>query len=163
MHAWRTAARGIACLALLGLAHVPVKAAVMNQEQDPVPTEVELQPIEGEVTMPASPVPGPIDPALQPQVELAQQDLGMRLGMDNWWDIWVLEARAVTWPDGSLGCPQPGMAYIQVLVDGALVRLLVGDRAYEYHSGGSRAPFLCENPAPAPPADNTIPPPAMGI
>ena len=39
------------------------------------------------------------------------------------------------------------MAYIQVQVEGALVRLRVNKDIYEYHSGGRRQPFLCEQPA----------------
>jgi len=86
-----------------------------------------------------------IDPALQPLIDLAQQDLAMRLGISSA-DIEALDARAVVWPDGALGCPAPGMAYIQILQDGALIRLRVGDMTYEYHSGGTRPPFLCEQP-----------------
>jgi hypothetical protein len=67
-------------------------------------------------------------------------------------NIDLLEIAAVQWPDGSLGCPQPGMAYTQVMVDGMLIRFQAEGKLYEYHSGGSRPPFLCENPAnpPAP-------------
>lgn len=166
MHAWRTAVRGIACLALLTFAQVPAFAVGMNQEEQPAPPEfrVEPMPIEGEAPIQATPVQGLVDPLLQGAVEYAQQDLAARMGMDNWWDIWVLEARGVVWPDGSLGCPSPDMAYIQVLVDGALIRLWVGDKEYEYHSGGRRAPFLCERPAPRPPADEVpMPPPGGGM
>jgi hypothetical protein len=59
-------------------------------------------------------------------------------------DIEVVSSEAVTWNDGSLGCPQPGMAYVQVQVDGSLIRLRAGGRDYEYHSGGQRGPFLCQ-------------------
>jgi hypothetical protein len=46
-------------------------------------------------------------------------------------------------------------------VDGALMRLRSGGKVYEYHSGGTRAPFLCEHPAPAPkrPSETPQPPP----
>ncbi len=90
-----------------------------------------------------TPSPTPLDPYLQRLALQAKEDLASRTGIavDQ---IAVLEVQPVTWPDGSLGCPQPGMAYIQVTVDGLLIRLRAGDRTYEYHSGGSRAPFLCE-------------------
>ena len=86
------------------------------------------------------------DPGVRFLVEMSRGDLAKRLGIapDH---IEVVEARAVMWPDASLGCPRPGMAYKQVPEDGALVRLSAGGRTYEYHSGGRRAPFLCENPA----------------
>jgi hypothetical protein len=41
----------------------------------------------------------------------------------------------VTWPDGSLGCPDPGMMYTQALVEGYRVTLLAGDLTYDYRVG----------------------------
>ena len=72
----------------------------------------------------------------------AKEDLAHRLSMpiDQ---IEVLEARSVVWPDTSLGCPQPGMRYKQVQVDGVLIRLQANGQVYEYHSGGIRGLFLC--------------------
>src|SRR5262245_20683020 len=85
----------------------------------------------------SSAVPGvPVDPDLQGAVKLARDDLAGRLGVDVG-QIEVVEARAVTWPDGSLGCPQPGMAYPQVLVDGLLIRLRAQGRLYAYTAAGT--------------------------
>lgn len=86
----------------------------------------------------------PIDPALQPLVDLAAADLAGRLGVARS-AIEVVSAQAVEWPDGSLGCPRPGMAYPQVMVDGTRIQLSVAGTVYDYHSGGTRPPFLCEN------------------
>lgn len=55
----------------------------------------------------------------------------------------VDKAEAVTWRDGSLGCPQPGMAYTQALVPGYRVRVRAGDRVLDYHAGRSGAPQWC--------------------
>ncbi len=93
--------------------------------------------------MPNTPTSGVIEPGLEAFVEQAKADLARRTGLATD-QIAVLAAQSVTWPDGSLGCPQPGMAYTQVQVDGLLIRLRAGGRDYEYHSGGPRAPFLCE-------------------
>ncbi len=84
-----------------------------------------------------------IEPGLDFLIQQAVADLSQRLSIAPE-SIQVLEARSVTWPDGSLGCPQPGMQYIQVLVDGAYILLHAEGKDYPYHSGGSRAPFLCE-------------------
>ncbi|MPZ61522.1 MAG: hypothetical protein GEU93_09535 [Propionibacteriales bacterium] len=62
--------------------------------------------------------------------------------------IEVLSVEEVTWRDRSLGCPRPGMMYVQVLTPGNRIVLEYGGRRYEYHSGGSRRPFLCKNPQP---------------
>ncbi len=83
-------------------------------------------------------------PATTP-AEIAKADLARRRAVapDT---IQIIEVRDVTWPDRGMGCPQPGMAYNQVQVDGLLIRLESGGQIFEYHSGGSKAPFLCEQP-----------------
>lgn len=77
----------------------------------------------------------------------AVADLAERLGVDPA-EITVLRDVAVTWPDGALGCPMPGMAYTQALTPGRLVVLEAAGTTVEYHSGGRRGLFLCENPQP---------------
>ncbi len=84
---------------------------------------------------------------LGPLIDAAKLDLARRLGNDVA-QIALVSAEARVWPDASLGCPQPGRFYAQVLREGALIRLRALDRAYAYHSGGGRAPFLCEEDAP---------------
>jgi hypothetical protein len=83
-----------------------------------------------------------VDPALAGLVQTAVDDLADRLKVPAG-EIAVLSAQPVVWPDGSLGCPQPGMVYPQVQVDGARIELAVRARMYAYHCGGSRGPFLC--------------------
>ena len=48
----------------------------------------------------------------------------------------VGEVEAVTWPDASLGCPEPGMMYAQVLTPGYRFTLQSGGTLYRYHTGG---------------------------
>ncbi len=95
-------------------------------------------------TTPSTTPPAGVDPSLGAVVEQARADLAGRLGVPEA-AITVVSAKPVTWPDSSLGCPQPGMAYLQVLTDGSRILLEHADRQYAYHSGGrSPAPFLCE-------------------
>ena len=49
----------------------------------------------------------------------------------------VISAQAVTFPDGSLGCPQPGVAYTQHLVDGYHIVAKAGGTVYDYRGTGS--------------------------
>jgi hypothetical protein len=77
----------------------------------------------------------------------AVRDLSRRLDVGPE-QITVVSAEEVTWRDGSIGCPQPGMMYTQSLTDGSRVVLEAGGRRYEYHAGGRRPAFLCENPEP---------------
>ncbi|TCO45095.1 hypothetical protein EV646_109270 [Kribbella antiqua] len=85
----------------------------------------------------ASPGAGP--------VELAKADLVARLGVDAG-QVTVVSSEEMTWSDGSLGCPEPGMSYTQALIDGYRVILEADGKRYHYHSGGSRPPFLCADP-----------------
>lgn len=56
----------------------------------------------------------------------------------------VVRDQAVTWSDGSLGCPQPGMMYTQALVPGYWVVIQVGEREYDYRAAQSGYFVLCE-------------------
>ena len=48
--------------------------------------------------------------------------------------VQVVSVSAVDWSDTSLGCPQPGMFYAQVIVQGYKIVLSAGDQQIEYHS-----------------------------
>jgi hypothetical protein len=78
-------------------------------------------------------------------VEEAVADLAARLDVDAT-TIEVVSQEAVTWRDGSLGCAKPGFSYTQALVEGSRITLRVDGTDYEYHSGGSRPPSLCDKP-----------------
>ena len=82
-----------------------------------------------------------IMPELSDEVEAAVEDLRTLLGDDV--VIEVLVAHEVTWPDRSLGCPDPDMSYSQVLVDGYRIELGSGDRVFPYHGEVGQDPFLC--------------------
>ena len=92
----------------------------------------------------------PSDPSTPPPAggpaEVAKADLVKRLGVDPG-QVTVVSSEEVTWQDGSLGCPEPGMHYTQALVNGTRTVLEAGGKQYHYHSGGARPPFLCENPS----------------
>ncbi|HSD83513.1 MAG TPA: hypothetical protein VLG46_06630, partial [Anaerolineae bacterium] len=85
----------------------------------------------------------PVESGLQPLVDKAIADLAQRLSIDRK-TIVVVNAQSVVWPDRSMGCPQPGMLYPQVLAEGFRIELHAGNRAYAYHGGQGRDPFLCE-------------------
>lgn len=84
-----------------------------------------------------------VDPIAQPAVT----DLANRLGVDES-AIKVVSVEEVTWSDGSLGCPEPGMMYTQALENGSLIVLEIDGTEYEYHSGVGRDPFYCATPIP---------------
>ena len=131
------------------IAGVIISVAGCSQNPAVISTEVPIAPtplstISKETPiMNEVPIPTPLDSGLDSFVTQAKDDLAKRLAIAPE-QIELLEASSVTWPDGSLGCPQPGMLYTQVQVDGILIRLRVDQKTYEYHGGGRRPPFLCE-------------------
>ena len=46
----------------------------------------------------------------------------------------AVSVERVTWRDGSLGCPQPGMGDTQALIPGWRVKLAAGNRILDYHA-----------------------------
>lgn len=60
--------------------------------------------------------------------------------------VTVVEADAVVWPDGALGCPQEGEMYTQALEDGFRVVLDVDGVEVHYHAVEPDAPFRCDDP-----------------
>lgn len=89
--------------------------------------------------------PGRSDPALAAVVDAAVAQLAGELGVDPE-DVEVVVAEPVTWSDGSLGCPEPGMMYTQAVVDGYRVLLRAGDVEVAFHAGEGRVPLRCEEP-----------------
>ncbi len=73
----------------------------------------------------------------------AMADLAAHLGVSSDVIDWVSHEEVV-WPDGSLGCPQPGMAYTQAIVNGSLSVFEVDGVRYEYHGETGSPPFLCD-------------------
>jgi hypothetical protein len=59
-------------------------------------------------------------------------------------EILVDTIRAVDWPDSSLGCPKPGVAYLQVVKPGHKVTLRAKDQIFVVHEAGNQA-AVCRN------------------
>jgi hypothetical protein len=125
---------GLLALALIGCR--PITAQPEPPAIDPTTTAL---PAEEEQPMPAP------QPPITPGAEFAVNDLAQRLNIDPA-AIAVLRVEEVDWPDSGLGCPQPGMNYLQVLTNGTFIQLSAGGQLYNYHAGGGRQPFLCTSP-----------------
>lgn len=83
-----------------------------------------------------TPVPVPEDRLAAIRADLADRGVAGD-------DLVVISSRSVTWNDGSLGCPEPGMAYTQALVPGMHVVVAVGETQYDYRFGAGTVPRLC--------------------
>lgn len=88
--------------------------------------------------------PAPLPESL---VERLLADAARRTGLDH--DaLTVRESWRITWNDGSLGCPQPGMHYTQALVQGWRALVQAGEQTLDYRIGGERYFFVCETGKP---------------
>ncbi|WP_166355812.1 hypothetical protein [Phytoactinopolyspora limicola] len=67
--------------------------------------------------------------------------------------VTVVRAQAVQWPDGSLGCPEPGQMYTQAIVDGYWVELDAGGEVFDYRLNDQGMVKLCTSPMTPPGAD----------
>ena len=74
-------------------------------------------------------------------------DAARRLGVtEN--AVVLARAEKVTWNDGALGCPRPGMGYTQALVPGYRVVARTSDRELIYHTDERRQALVCAAAAP---------------
>jgi hypothetical protein len=144
---------GPAAAALVALLALPACSSAGQEEAVPPIREnaprIERVP-NGQEPVPAS---GGADTAAVPAELLAaaRADLDRRLAAESAsGPVRVLVAEAVTWSDGALGCPRPGMNYTMALVPGYRVVFAVGsgaaERRYAYHSGRAGPLAYCPNP-----------------
>ena len=84
---------------------------------------------------------------LENLIEKAKDDLAQRLAIPAT-QVNLVESTEVDWSDSSLGCPQPGMFYLQIITPGYLILLEANAAQYEYHSNREAYVVYCENSSP---------------
>jgi len=60
--------------------------------------------------------------------------------------VTIVEAKAETFSDGSLGCPEPGMMYTQAIVDGYQVVVEANGTQLDYRGSAPGKFRICKNP-----------------
>ncbi|MGI9224873.1 MAG: NAD(P)-dependent alcohol dehydrogenase [Woeseiaceae bacterium] len=60
-------------------------------------------------------------------------------------DIEVVHVSIIDWPDSSLGCPQPGVQYLQAVTRGSVVLLRANNKVHRVHVGKDHA-VVCDTP-----------------
>ena len=96
---------------------------------------------------PGQPTPEPTseinEATMKAMSELARQKLAeeLEISVDQ---IQVVSADPTYWSDTSLGCPQPGMTYSQIVTPGYRVTLVVGNTLYTYHTDTKQTVVRCE-------------------
>jgi len=109
----------------LGAAIVAVLAACQTAPADPVAPAAPTQTTDTDSA------------AAQVAIEALAADLG--IAKDQ---ISVQSVSAVDWPDSSLGCPKPDMAYLSVVTPGHRVTLLANGKLHSVHEANNKA-FVC--------------------
>ncbi len=121
-------------------------------EEETSPTSEPVSPVEVDLSKLTPQSPVQTTPIEQPQpgapttttalVNRLAQDLAQRLSIDVQ-EVTLEKIEEVTWPDGALGCPAPGMAYITVLIPGYQVTLAAKGERYDYHAAENGDFVLC--------------------
>lgn len=91
---------------------------------------------------PPTPTPLNVPPEATSAVDAARQAAATQLGV-NPDQLQVTEVQAQQWPDASLGCPQPGQLYSQVVTPGYIVMITNRGRQFEYHTDSRSHATLC--------------------
>ena len=73
---------------------------------------------------------------------MAKEDLARRKGTDKD-EIAVVGIEQVEWQDASLGCPEPGKMYAQVITPGYRILLSYEKEKYKYHSDKENRVVYC--------------------
>jgi hypothetical protein len=93
------------------------------------------------------PVPPETGPIVLPPEELHNRVLAHAAELTGLpvAELEVLRSLRVTWRDGSLGCPEPGMNYTMALVPGWHMIIRAGERLLDYRLS-DRGFMLCAHP-----------------
>ncbi len=120
-----------------GTTAFPTDTPTAAPVNSPVPLATPLLPLA--TPRPGGPVTG--NPATDAIVAMARADMVKRFNFQEG-AISVVKVEEREWPDSSLGCPQPGMMYSQVVTPGYLIVLSADGKQYEYHAGRNNV-VLC--------------------
>ena len=138
--------RHLALLSLLALA-----LAACGPRPQPIPEDTVVPTTPAQPTPSESPLPqpgiSPISPLPTPPADLlaaAVTYLATELDIPSE-QVTVLYFEAVEWPDASLGCPQPGMVYAQVITPGYRFLLEAAWKEYEVHTDDTgKSVVICQ-------------------
>ena len=93
-----------------------------------------------------APASGQVEPlpGSEKALTAATADLAERTGLAAS-EVRLVSMEAVDWNDTSLGCPQEGYMYAQVITPGFRMILSVQGQQYEYHTDLAGNVVLCES------------------
>lgn len=117
----------------------PAKPSPTQPPRD-LPPGRELVPGAGTPSLPETPVIGEVpDSLLAEMYAFMENDMGLDPALFT-----LVRAEFVTWSDGSLDCPQPGMMYTMALVEGYWVQVMVGEQLVDFRATQNGGFRICE-------------------
>lgn len=117
----------------------PISNGSPAASQGPPVTPVPLP----SATPPAGEAPTVVAPSgAAAALAAARRDLAQRQKLEES-RITLVRIEAVDWPDSSLGCPQPGMMYLQVITPGYRLVLAAPGVSAEYHTDAGGRFVIC--------------------
>lgn len=130
--------------------NTPLPEAFPTQQQpaptnQPSPTSGVKTQVQPSPTSQVHGLPG-ATPMTDPQLLKLANDAKADLSTNANLPVASIAVKSVTpqeWTNAALGCPRPGIFYIQVLTQGYIIVLTGGGRDWEYHAGGTRV-VLCD-------------------
>jgi hypothetical protein len=112
-----------------------------------LPSSSLLPPDDSPLQEPQSPLDFPDTEDQKPATErlfgLAREDLASTLSVEMA-KIELVEAQSMEWHDTSLGCPEPGKLYAQVITPGYRLTLSVDGKLYVYHTDEGHQAVRCD-------------------
>ena len=138
---------GVLCSSLLAACTAtPIAAPVATTTMTPASEDSATQAVATDSAPPPTPEPAPLVVDLG-KIELAalRAALSKKLQVSEKVIVTVV-VEPVEWGDASLGCPEPGMMYAQVITPGHRVVLAADGTQYNYHTALDGNFVLCEQP-----------------
>lgn len=136
-----------AAFAAPGCAGMPENGGVRRHPAQPPIAHPSVPP--EPVASPSSPVGGVrrvSDVVPRALIAKMRAELATRIGTAAAAAAHLVGAAEVVWPDGGLGCAQPGEVYTQALVPGYRVEFEAAGRRHAYHANASGYFRLCLGP-----------------
>jgi len=125
----------------------PLSSAPQAQPTAPIGDTSNRPPTPLPTDQPATSNPAALGPSANAMANIARNALANDVGVAAS-RITVVSAEEVEWRDGSLGCPQPGMMYPQVITPGYRIMLEANGQTYTYHTDMRQRAVRCDNPSP---------------
>lgn len=129
--------------------HPPISEPTASEQAQASPVAPGTMPTKEILMPPTTAKPGAAASVPQDLLALMVADAARKAGVDPS-EVEVMSAQVVTWSDGSLGCPKPGVMYTQALVPGYQVILRAGASQYTYHAAQSGSFVECKPSLKAP-------------